>query len=58
MSGSSTLPPVRLNNQAYQNVTSTVVAMSGRAEVELRHEDQWQVPCRDQQSEQGGRRQW
>ena len=29
MSVSSTLPPVRLNNQAYQNVTNTVVAMSG-----------------------------
>src|SRR5215217_849463 len=30
MSVSNTLPPVRLNNQAYQKVTSTVVTMSGR----------------------------
>ena len=29
----------------------------GEAEVELRHEDQWQVPARDQQPEHGGRRQ-
>ena len=29
MSVSSTLPPVRLNNQAYQKVTDTVVAISG-----------------------------
>jgi hypothetical protein len=27
---SSTLPPVRLNNQAYQKVTTTVDARSGR----------------------------
>ena len=31
MSGSSTLPPVRLNNQAYQKVTSTLDTMSGSA---------------------------
>ena len=29
MSVSSTLPPVRLNNQAYQNVVNTVAAISG-----------------------------
>ena len=51
MSVSSTLPPVRLNNQVPEGDQHRRRDIR-QPKVKLRHENQWQMPARYQESEE------